>query len=143
MKLTQDLFRHLAQEVYGKTKFTSRGHTFDLADEWERIDYVKIIDETFRVNIFTSPEKEMQEILSEKGVELTGIVNRSRLIDNLWKLIRKTVAGQHFSLMSLHFSHLSLNLALMIRDLQNVIMYLSEEASWRTDIARLMILPNN
>lgn len=96
MKLTQDLFRHLAQEVYGKTKFTSRGHTFDLADEWERIDYVKIIDETFRVNIFTSPEKEMQEILSEKGVELTGIVNRSRLIDNLWKLIRKTVAGPAF-----------------------------------------------
>lgn len=96
MKLTQDMFRHIAQEVYGKTKFTSRGHTFDLADEWKKIDYVKVIQETFGVDIFTSTENEMRSILSQKGVELTGIVNRSRLIDNLWKLIRKTIAGPAF-----------------------------------------------
>ncbi|MBP6994139.1 lysine--tRNA ligase [Candidatus Woesebacteria bacterium] len=96
MKLTQDMFRHIAREVYGETKFTSRGHTFDLADEWKRIDYVQVIQETFGVDIFTSTEKEMQSILHEKGVELTGIVNRSRLIDNLWKLIRKTIAGPAF-----------------------------------------------
>jgi len=96
MKLTQDMFRHIAQEVYGKTKFTSRGHTFDLADEWKKVDYVKIIHETFGVDIFTTPEKEMQNILQEKGVELTGTVNRSRLIDNLWKLIRKTISGPAF-----------------------------------------------
>lgn len=96
MKLTQDMFRHIANEVYGTMKFTSRGHTFDLAEEWQRIDYVKIIHDTFGVDIFTTPEKDMKKILGEKGVELTGMVNRSRLIDNLWKLIRKTIAGPAF-----------------------------------------------
>ena len=39
MKLVQDLYRKIASEVFGKTKFEIRGHTFDLADEWTEVDY--------------------------------------------------------------------------------------------------------
>lgn len=96
MKLTQEMFRHVAQEVYGRTEFSSRGHTFDLAGEWKTVDYAKIIRERFDVDIFTTPDEQMQRILQESGVELAGTVNRNRLIDNLWKLIRKTIAGPAF-----------------------------------------------
>ena len=34
MKLVTELYRRLATEVFGTTKFSTRGHTFDLADEW-------------------------------------------------------------------------------------------------------------
>ena len=40
MKLVEEMYRFIAQTVYGKTEFTARGHTFDLAHEWRRVDYV-------------------------------------------------------------------------------------------------------
>lgn len=96
MKLVTDLFRYLAQEMYGKTKFSSRGHEFDLADEWKEVDYVQAIKERFDVDIFTESEEKMTQKLKEAGVELSGVVNRNRLIDNLWKVIRKDIAGPAF-----------------------------------------------
>jgi lysyl-tRNA synthetase class 2 len=38
MKLVEELYRTLATKVFGTTTFTTRGHTFDLADEWKKID---------------------------------------------------------------------------------------------------------
>ncbi|MBP9758754.1 lysine--tRNA ligase [Candidatus Dojkabacteria bacterium] len=97
MNLVKEMFRYVAKEVYGKTKFETRGHTFDLADEWEEIDYPKIIQERFDVDIFTASEDKMLKILTEKGVKLSeGDINRNRLIDNLWKVIRKTLSGPAF-----------------------------------------------
>ncbi len=96
MDLVKDLFRYVAKEVYGSTKFTTRGHTFDLADDWDRISYPDIIKDRFGVDIFDTSNKEMLEIIHENGVELDGAINRNRLIDNLWKLIRKDVSGPAF-----------------------------------------------
>ncbi|HOY46694.1 MAG TPA: OB-fold nucleic acid binding domain-containing protein [Candidatus Dojkabacteria bacterium] len=35
MQLTKDLFIYLAQQVYGRTVFETRGHKFDLAKDWK------------------------------------------------------------------------------------------------------------
>ncbi|KKU00533.1 MAG: lysyl-tRNA synthetase [Candidatus Collierbacteria bacterium GW2011_GWB2_45_17] len=93
MELVKDLFRYIAKEVYGKTKFVSRGMEYDLADEWKEIDYVEIIKEKLGIDIFKSTDKEMLEVIKKNGVVLTGTINRSRLIDNCWKIIRKKIAG--------------------------------------------------
>ena len=96
MDLTKEMFRHVAKKVYGKTKFESHGHTFDLTDEWEQIDYVNIVNDKFGLDVFESKDEEIQKVVKENGIELTGAINRSRLIDNLWKLIRKDIAGPAF-----------------------------------------------
>lgn len=96
MKLTADLLQFIALKVYGKTKFTTRGLTFDLSDEWKEIDYYEIIRERFGIDIFKDDESKMLEVLKKEGVKLPGVINRNRLIDNLWKQIRKTIAGPAF-----------------------------------------------
>ena len=96
MTLVRDLMRHVAKAVYGKTQFTTRGHTFDLMDEWREIDYTEIIKETYGIDIFTATNEQMLKILKEKGVVLPGAINKNRLIDNLWKLIRKGISGPAF-----------------------------------------------
>ena len=96
MRLVTDLFRYLAQKMYGKTTFSSRGHEFDLSSDWKEVDYVRAIKERFDVDIFEDSEEKMTAKLKEAGVELTGVVNRNRLIDNLWKVIRKDIAGPAF-----------------------------------------------
>lgn len=96
MQLSRELFRYLAKEVYGKTKFTSRGMEYDLADDWEEIDYLKVIKETIGIDIINSTDAEMKEAIKKAGVKLTGEINRARLVDNCWKIVRKTIAGPAF-----------------------------------------------
>ncbi|MEI6326608.1 MAG: lysine--tRNA ligase [Candidatus Roizmanbacteria bacterium] len=97
MKLTREVMIAAAQAVYGKTTFVTRGHTFDLSDEWKQIDYASIIKERLGVDIFNTPDADLQKILIEHKVELgDGAINRQRMIDNLWKLIRKTISGPAF-----------------------------------------------
>jgi lysyl-tRNA synthetase class 2 len=88
----------LAKEVYGKTKFVNGGMEFDLADDWEELDYLKIVKEKIGIDIVKSTDSEMAEAIKKAGVKLTGEINRARLIDNCWKIVRKTIAGPAFLL---------------------------------------------
>lgn len=95
MKLVQELYRYVATEAFGTTKFTTRGHTFDLADEWDMIDYVGKIKEVTGIDVLSATEAEMKAKLDEFGVEYEGD-NRERLTDTLWKYCRKSVSGPAF-----------------------------------------------
>jgi lysyl-tRNA synthetase class 2 len=43
-----------------------------------------------------STDAEMIEAIKREGVKLTGEINRARLVDNCWKVVRKTIAGPAF-----------------------------------------------
>jgi lysyl-tRNA synthetase class 2 len=95
MNLVKELYRYIAKEVFGKTKFETRGHTFDLADEWPEIDYVSKVQEITGVDVLAASEEAMKKKLDELHVEYKG-ENRERLTDTLWKYCRKQIAGPAF-----------------------------------------------
>lgn len=95
MEFVKTMYRHIAKEVYGKTKFSSRGFEFDLADEWEKIDYVSKIKELTEVDVASATPEAMKKRLTELGVEYVG-ETRERLVDTLWKYCRKKIAGPAF-----------------------------------------------
>lgn len=95
MAITEDLYRTIAREVFGTTKFTTRGHTFDLADEWKRIDYREEVLRQTGVDIETASDGEIENKLRELKVKYEG-TNRERLTDTLWKYCRKNIAGPAF-----------------------------------------------
>ncbi len=96
MRLVKEMFIYLVQELYGKTEFEVNGYHFDLAAPWQEIDYVKVIKRNFGIDVFNSSEKELLQIIKKSGIKLTGTVNRNRLIDNLWKVLRRKVSGPAF-----------------------------------------------
>ncbi|BCX13972.1 MAG: hypothetical protein KatS3mg085_504 [Candidatus Dojkabacteria bacterium] len=96
MELTKEMYRYVLQKVYGTTKFNIKGFNVDLNSEWEEIDFVKVIKDTFDVDVFEDSVDKMLQILKDNGVELGDNVNRNRAVDNLWKLIRKTIGGPAF-----------------------------------------------
>jgi lysyl-tRNA synthetase class 2 len=95
MKLVEELYRKVALDTFGKTEFTTRGHTFDLAHEWKRIDYVQEVEKQTGINVLDATEDEMKAKLDELGVKYTGD-NRERLTDTLWKYCRKGISGPAF-----------------------------------------------
>ena len=95
MKLVERLYKKIAQDVFGKTQFETRGHTFDLADEWVEIDYREVILEKTGIDILTASQEEMAAKLDELHVKYEGD-NKERVMDTLWKYCRKQVAGPAF-----------------------------------------------
>lgn len=95
MKLVEELYRTVADKVFGTTVFTTRGHTFDLAKPWQEIDYIREIQTQTGINVLDATEAEMRSKLDELGVAYTG-TNRERLTDTLWKYCRKSISGPAF-----------------------------------------------
>lgn len=95
MELVKEMYRFLATEVFGTTKFTTRGHSFDLSDEWKEIDYVEEIKKQTSVNVLVASKTEMEAKLQELGVTYEGN-NKERLTDTLWKYCRKNISGPAF-----------------------------------------------
>ncbi|MCB9810868.1 MAG: lysine--tRNA ligase [Candidatus Nomurabacteria bacterium] len=95
MHLVENLYRTIATEVYGKTEFTRGEHTFDLADEWQRVDYVEEVKRQTGIDLNSTSEEEIKAKLSELGVKYEGD-NIERLTDTLWKYCRKNIAGPAF-----------------------------------------------
>jgi lysyl-tRNA synthetase class 2 len=92
----QDLYRHLVKETYGKYSFEINGHKVDLAEEWTTVDFCSIIKERYGVDAISCNEEEAIQAAKDAGVQFAEAPNRSRAIDGLWKLIRKTISGPAF-----------------------------------------------
>jgi len=95
MELVKKLYRKIAREVFGKTQFTTRGHTFNLDDEWTEIDYCEEIKRQVGIDVTVATAEEMKKKLDELGVKYDG-TNMERLTDSLWKYCRKNISGPAF-----------------------------------------------
>ncbi len=95
MKLVSLLYRKIALEVFGTTKFEMKGHTFDLGDTWKEIDYADEIKSQTGVDIWETSDEDIKNKLEELGVKYDGD-NRERLTDTLWKYCRKNISGPAF-----------------------------------------------
>lgn len=96
MELVKEMFRYLAKEIYGKTEFTTRGHTFDLMNDWVEVDYPEVIKEKYGIDIFNTSVEELRNTAKEHKIKFDEDSNDMRLIDALWKAIRKTLSGPAF-----------------------------------------------
>lgn len=95
MELVKEMYRKIANDVFGTTKFETRGHAFDLADEWREVEYADEIKKQTGIDIFSATLEEMKKKLQELNVKYEG-ENIERLTDTLWKYCRKHIAGPAF-----------------------------------------------
>lgn len=95
MELAKELYQRIAKEVFGKTKFSTKGFEYDLAGEWPRLDYREEVLRQTGIDVLVATEEEMKEKLEELKVRYEGD-NRERLMDTLWKYCRKNIAGPVF-----------------------------------------------
>jgi lysyl-tRNA synthetase class 2 len=95
MRLVAELYKTIAQQVFGTTTFTTRGHTFNLADEWKILDYREEVLRQTGIDIRSASEEDIKKKLQDLHVSYEGN-NRERLIDTLWKYCRKSIAGPAF-----------------------------------------------
>lgn len=95
MQLVQRMYKKIAEEVFGTTKFAYKEHNFDLNSEWQKIDYRQEIKKQTGIDVEQASDDEIKDRLGELKINYEG-ANRERLIDTLWKYCRKNIAGPAF-----------------------------------------------
>lgn len=96
LKLYEEMIKYVAKETWGTLKFKVNGFDIDLEKPWPRIKYAELLKEKFDVDVFHPNREKLLDILKNHGVEPDEKSSTPRLIDHLWKLIRKTSAGPYW-----------------------------------------------
>ncbi len=93
MKLYEAMIKYVAQETWGTLKFEHHDMKVDLDQPWPVVTYADIMGEKFNVDVFNPDIEQLKNILKENQVKFDANAAASRLLDNVWKLIRKNSAG--------------------------------------------------
>lgn len=96
MEFCKEMYRRVTKAVMGTSKFKTRGFEIDMDDEWIIYDFETIIEEKMGINIFNTTKEEVIAKLDEKGVEYDPKSGFWRLVDILWKVVRKDLSGPGF-----------------------------------------------
>ena len=93
MDFYEEMIKYVAKRTWGTLKFNVGGFEIDLDQKWPRIKYVDLIKQHFDIDVFQPERTKIEQILKSNGVEIKPNQSTPRLIDNLWKLIRKKSGG--------------------------------------------------
>ncbi|MBU0572467.1 lysine--tRNA ligase [Patescibacteria group bacterium] len=96
MKLVEEMYKYVAKKTFGKLKFKINDFEIDLSKTWKKIDYTKTLLEQTGVDISKAKTDEIKAKLKELKVPFEKKAAKGRLIDALWKSIRKNIAGPAF-----------------------------------------------
>jgi lysyl-tRNA synthetase class 2 len=96
MKLVKEMYKKVAKEVWGTTKFQRGGHKFDLNKKWKIIDYASEIKKQTKIDIWKADKEEIEKKLKQLGEEVQKNADKWRLVDLLWKHCRRKIAGPAF-----------------------------------------------
>lgn len=96
MKLVENLYKNMAQKCFHTLKFKIKGHNVNLDNKWEKIDYVETIHDRFRINVISADEEELRLKMKELKLDYDKASKKPRLVDTLWKEIRKDIKGPVF-----------------------------------------------
>jgi lysyl-tRNA synthetase class 2 len=96
MDLVEAMFKYIASNLYSKTNFTKGKHTFDLGGKWPRENFNDLINKRFSVDILKDSESKIIDILKQQKINTSGLTNRARIVDNLWKIVRQEISGPMF-----------------------------------------------
>lgn len=97
MEMIQELYRTIAEQVYGTTVFKIKDFEIDLANAWERYDYCALIKAEYGIDPLETTVEEVEKALRAAHIDFDApALNIERGVDLLWKQIRKKLGGPGF-----------------------------------------------
>lgn len=80
MDVTEGLFRHLAETIFGNTKMRIGDNTIDIGAKWPRVRMVDVINEKLGFDVDKENEKTLAKYCRDNGVEMTGGETKGQLV---------------------------------------------------------------
>ena len=109
MNFYEEMIKYVAKETWGTLEFHVGGFDIDLDNggkPWPRIKYADLLKEKFGVDVFSPDREQLKRVLLEnwqaEDLSRTEFEKKldntttPHLIDDVWKLIRKTSGGPYW-----------------------------------------------
>ncbi len=97
MEMITELYRTVADRVYGTRQFTMKEHSVDLGAEWIRYDYCALLKERYGIDPLDTNVDAVRAALVANSIAFDAAgLNIERGVDLLWKQIRKSIGGPGF-----------------------------------------------
>ncbi len=96
MKLVEEMYKYVAKKTFGTLKFDVGEHKVNMDGDWKKIDYRETILKETGVDISKITETELKSELDKRKIKYDKNDEKGRLIDSLWKTVRKTISGPVF-----------------------------------------------
>ncbi len=96
MELVERMYKYVIQEAFGTLQFHIRGFDIDLSQSWGKLDYSEAIKSATGLEIATASDAELKTAAESMGVKVDQMIGRGRIVDSIWKQVRKGVAGPVF-----------------------------------------------
>lgn len=96
MALVEEMYKYVAKKTFGTLKFEIGNHKVDMSGEWKKIDYRQTLLKETGVDILKVSDDDLRKELKKRKVTYQDNDERGRLIDSLWKTIRKGITGPVF-----------------------------------------------
>jgi lysyl-tRNA synthetase class 2 len=96
MKLYEAMIKHVALTTWGTLQFDNGEMQVNLDQEWPVIAYSDLMKEKFDVDVFNPNIDQLRNILKDYKVKFDENAGASRLLDYVWKLIRKNSVGPYW-----------------------------------------------
>jgi len=93
MRLYEDMIKYVCQETWGTLSFNIDGFDINLDCDWPRVKYADIMREKYNIDVFAPEQNQLRQILADNKIVLEGEIGIARMLDRIWKLIRKSSAG--------------------------------------------------
>lgn len=96
MKLVEEMYKYIAKKTFGTLKFKIGDHELDLGGDWKSIDYRQILIDRTGIDISKASDDDLKKELSKRREDYKKSDEKGRLIDSLWKSVRKSITGPVF-----------------------------------------------
>lgn len=93
MDLYEEMIKYVAKATWGTLKFNVGGFDINLDCKWPRLKYADLLKDKFDIDVFRVDREKALGILRQHGSKVDEKVSDARLLDYLWKIIRKDSAG--------------------------------------------------
>lgn len=95
MEMVMDLYRTVADKVYGTRVFTIKDCTIDLGKGWETYDFCALMLKEYGLDPHDE-KADWSAVLEKRNIPFEKNVGVERLVDVAWKQIRKKLSGPGF-----------------------------------------------
>jgi len=96
MALVEEMYKKIAINVFGTYQFEMNGHKVDFNKKWEKIEYTTAINKAYKIDVLKMNEEDLKKLLKERKIDFRLSDRKGRLIDLLWKQIRRDIDGPAF-----------------------------------------------
>ncbi len=93
MDLYEEMIKYVAKATWGTLKFNVGRFDINLDCKWPRLKYADLLKDKFDIDVFRVDREKALGILRQHGSKVDEKVSDARLLDYLWKIIRKDSAG--------------------------------------------------